>query len=732
MGPVAAAVLWVSQFTGVAAAVAIGNAFIYASATYLLNRAVEALTPKPPKGAGRTLESNYSATDAGAPILLGEVRVGGMEVIPPLTTGNDGRYLHRVHAIAAHECESIEGVYFDDEFFDNSAFNSVTGTDGDGLANSGAGKYQGLAWIRPYLGTNTQNVDYILNQLDSTAFPSTFRGRGITYAAIRYQWNGDVYSSIPNQAYVVRGAIAYDPRIDSSPGNDPANASYQAWTQNPALLLAWYLMNTTIGGGYQSDELDWASFVTAANTCDDTVAVPTASTAPRYTCNGLLLATNEFPENVKILTDAMLGRVIFRDGRWHAHAGQWQTPTFDISKSDWISPLSITFEGGYEKRFARARTWYVDPNRNFQRVQSAPRFNSAYYTADGGEWNDAEFENPLCNNEYEAQRYSEMLLRQSRDQVIITGRLPPRFQDIALWDTGAISDPDLGWSDKTFRCVGINLNSDGSLDGVFQEEQESDWDDLSEGDYNVESTIALPSINPTTPSAPTSLDVGFTNVYGTLLFNIGEPVVRPIGTRYQIIRSNVSTNAAVGTIVYDGDVLRSSVYAPSSSQYYYSRAYVGSYYGPYYPNSAGIAVGPARVQLGQSSASSYSVGNQEITNPGTVTPDANGSLAISAMISGYANNTFDSGTRFSIVCVPTALTTSAVYLTVNPTSAAAINGYRGGNGYFTPNSTTQFVTMNGVFDINSGTDYTFGIQGFKAAGVLLFYEAQLSHLFTRY
>lgn len=705
--------------------------FVYAAGTYLINRAVRALGPKPPKGLGRSLEVNYVATDAGAPIILGEARVGGLECIPPLTSGSNNEYLHRVIAVAGHQCQSFQTAYFDDNAIDDSAFGSVTGTDADGVAGSGAGKYQNKAWLRVYLGTTTQNVDYILNAMDSTAFPSTFRGRNIAYAALRYKFDQDVYTSIPANTFVMRGVIAYDPRLDSSPGNDITNASYAAWTKNPALLLAWYLTNTTIGGAYAADEIDWTTVVTAANTCDADVNIPTATTQDRYTCNGMLIASHDFIENVKILADSMLGRVMFRDGKWRIQAGQWQTPTFDIAKSDWCSALSITFEGGRDKRFARARCWYVDASRNWQRVECQPRYNATYYAADGNEWNDTEFEQPLCNNEYEAQRKTEMLLRQSRNQVIIAGRLPPRFQDIALWDTGAISDPDLGWVDKTFRCVGINLNPDGSLDCVFQEEQEDDWDDLAEGDYNAPSTVALPSINPTTPSAPVSLDINFTNVHGTLTFAIGKPVVTPLNARYQIIRSSVSTNAAVGTAIYDGSALSASVYAPSSTQYYYARAYAGSYYGPFYPNTTGIAVGPSRVTLSQASTDSYSIANAEIINPGTYTPDAFSALNLTAVIEGKSNLDKDSGTYFSLVCVPTALTTSAVYLTVNPTSAAAAGGYKGGLIGFVPSS-YQTVTLNGIYDLNSGTNYTFGVQGFKSSGTLSFRQTALSNQVTRY
>jgi hypothetical protein len=572
--------------------------FTYVATVYLIGRAVNSLAPKHPRGLGRSLDANYASTDAGVPMVLGEARVGGLECIPPITSGNNGEYLHRVIAVAGHQCQSFQTAYFDDTATALSDFGSVSGSDSDGVAGSGAGKFQNHVWLRTYLGTTTQNVDFILNAMSPTAFPSTFRGRGITYAALRYKWDQDIYTSIPSQTFVVRGAICYDPRLDISPGFSPTNPSYAAWTQNPALILAWYLTETIVGGSYDPSEIDWTLVVTAANTCDATVNVPTASTAPRYTTNGLLIASNNFIDNVKIIVDSMLGRIIFRDGQWRMHAGQWRTPTFDISKSDWCSPLSITFEGGREKRFARARCWYVDASRNWQRVECQPRANAAYYATDGNEWNDTEFEQPLCNNEYEAQRKTEMLLRQSRNQVIIAGQLPPRFQDIALWDTGAISDPDLGWVDKTFRCVGIDLAPNGSINAVFQEEQSGDWTDLTEAEYNAPSTHALPSINPTTPTEPATFTVT-PNINGTLGFVIGDPVVEPRNTRFQVIRTLTSTNAAVGTVIYDGVMQRIDLASPTSQHYFFARAYAGSYFSPYKPNTLGLNATAGQIDTGQ-------------------------------------------------------------------------------------------------------------------------------------
>lgn len=558
----------------------IASVFVYAAAAALLNR-----ISRPKRrgaGLGTGTEVNYYDSGASIRIVYGKVRVGGMETIPPQLSGDSLEKLHKVLTIAGHEVDSYTDTHFDTININNSFIGPMAFTSSDGQVTGD--KFNGHAWIRRYRGTSTDSADRILCDVNSTRFGLS-RAPGIAKAALTFSYNADIYKAVPTVTFTIQGKRCYDPRLDSSPGADPTNASYAAWTQNPALCLVDYLM-ATYGGEYSADDIDWTTVVTAANACDATVNVP-GGTQPRYTCNGVLMATEDFIKNVRALVDCMLGRVIFRDGKWRIYAGSWQTPTFSIQKSDWISGLSIRFEQGRRKRFNRMHCWYVDANRDWQRVECMPRSNSTYRTADGAEPIDAETEQLLCTNEYETQRKTEFLLRQSRNQITVTGRLPPRFQDVALWDTGTIVFDHFGWNSKTFRCTGMDLHEDGSMDGVFLEEQSGDWTDLDAADYNTESTATLPVTNATQPSAPLGLSVT-PNLNGTLLFSWNRPVVAPAGYRYELVMSTNSANAAVGSTIWSGNAERVELVAPYAPRFYFVRAYANSQYGPFSPNTFGV------------------------------------------------------------------------------------------------------------------------------------------------
>lgn len=578
--------------TGISVAVStfIATVFVYAASAVLLNAAAKALAPKRRSAAGLagSQEVNYFDTGAGIRIAYGTTQTGGMETIPPVTSGVNNRFLHKLITIAGHETEGLH-CQFDTTSIQISSLNPNTGANSDIDGQVVLGTYSGHAWVRYYTGNSlAPTYDHRFNNLTSNGYAQNLQARatGITTAAITLLFNSEIYKSVPVFSFRYNGKKIYDPRLDVTPGASPFNTTYAPTANpNPALALADYLMSP-FGGGYDSDEIDWTTVVSAANYCEGSVAIPTAATRRRYTCNGVVIATTPFIENVKLLVDSMLGRIIFADGKWRIYAGSWKTPSFTITQNDWISGLSIKFEQGLGKRFNKGHCWYIDKDRNYQRVECLPQSDSGYLAVDGSS-EEAETEQLLCDNEYEAQAKARLLLRQSRNQIIISGTLPPRFQDIAIWDTGTIVYEMFGWSSKTFRATNLSMRPDGAIDCVFSEEQEDDWDDLLEADYNTQSITPLPSPNATFASEPSSF-TATEQINGTILFSMGTPIIKPPGSRFQILRGVNSDNAGTATIVYEGDSAIVPLVMPTSRHWYWSRCITNSQVSAYQPNTFGI------------------------------------------------------------------------------------------------------------------------------------------------
>lgn len=645
---------------------AIGTILEYAAIAELLSAAQKALAPNSKSGVGANLETSYYSSEASIRIVYGQIKASGMQTIPPITYGAQGEMLASVLTLAGHEVDSITDAWFDSNNIPTTSIAAITGATSDG--NVTLGKYVNVARIRRYTGTLTQNADWILvnvaGQVSGSPFTAAFRGRGIAYVATELQFDANIYTNVPNQTFLIQGKKVYDPRLDSTqPGGSGsqrvATPSTWAFSSCPALCLADYLM-AIFGGEYDPSEIDWSTVMVAANVCDfvltGSLTTPDGD-QPRYACNGALLASEggggqPFTDNVQLLVNSMLGRVIYANGIWQMFAGSWQTTnTVPINQNDWASGLQITFEQGRAKRFNESHLWFIDPNNNWQRVECAIRSNATYQTADA-EVIPLETDQPFCTFEKEGQRKSEFLLRQTRNQVTISGKLPPRFQGIKLWDTVDVNYGAFGWALKTFRVAGCTLNTDGSIDVSLAEEFENDWDDLLTAEYNAPSTFTTPASGHTIPSAPINLSIS--NLNGTISFDWQPGQIIPKGTKYQIVSYPGSlSNPSSKFVNWSGDATHVLLALPSNSPVWFQvQAFANSDFSAYNPNTFGVAI-----------TASY-------------TPPAAVSSAWSAFLTGTA---FQSGPG-AILTSPTVTAnvvngTTPVYSWTNPggMNAACVN-----------------------------------------------------------
>lgn len=591
-----------------AVAMVVAEVFVYAAATEIINTisgSDSSANSIPGSGAG--LGVNYASTDASARIIFGTVRCGGMETLPPITSGANGELLQKCLTIAGHQIDSygtatLGAYYLDDVQIPTASVGAIAGNVNDGVLSTT--KFSGVAWIRGYTGASTETVDYIFQQ---AVIQPSFLGKGLAKVFFTFKFNTDIYKGIPFPTVIPNGARVYDPRLDTTNGGSGAHryATPSTWEfvhgaetynsqsigSNPALCLAYYLMSI-MGGEVDPVEIDWTTVIAAANVCDAQVNIPNGSggstTQDRYTCNGVLSASvQDWTDNIKPLADAMLGNVILANGVWRMYAGGWQTPTTSILKSDWVSGCQFTFDGGRDSRFNRSRCFFMDGVQNYTRQECFARSNATYKAADGNEDIDLVTQQLLTTNEYEAQRKAEFLLHGSRNQVQISGKLPPRFQGLLMWDTVTVTYDVFGWVSKTFRVVALKINIDGSVDVGLREEQDTDWTDPLYTDYGVPSTQALPTINPTTPTEPTSLTLA-PLLNGSVLFDWGRPIIEPTNTIYRLIRSTNSANAAVGTVVWQGNARQVALIVPTSDHWYYVQTQANSYLSLYQPNTFGI------------------------------------------------------------------------------------------------------------------------------------------------
>lgn len=546
-----------------------------AGLSFVTGGIAQALAPKPKRPRPR-FDVSYDGTLEPRRIIYGQVRVAGMQTIPAWTSGDGNKFLHELQTIAGHQCEDMTDVHFNQDVIVDADIGAVSGTLNDGVVG-GSGPYAAKAWIRRLLGTSGQTADYILDTA-FTAWTSNHRGRGNACLALQYEVDEDVYKTgKPQVTVVTKGKICYDPRLDSSPGNDPTNASYRAYTTNPPLCLADYLIDTDLGCKIPTTKIDWDLVVAAANECDENVTIPPASpttTQDRYTCNVVLEeAANEAErrENIAILVGAMMGSFGFRGGKYRMYAGAARSSTFTLTDSDLVGPVSMPTELPAERKYNYVSGRFLDATRNYQQLPFEPRSNSSYETNDGGR-KPREVEFPACTAQYEAQRNGIITLKRSRRKTEISALWGMSAYRIRPGDVGTITLSEWGVAAQLVVCQTWKLLPNFTIEASFIDELASDWDDPAVGDYTVPTSGAGPSSGDFIPAAVQNFTA--IPVQDGILFQWEPPANATIGTLYSIYEYTAATPFSSATKVAANltGTSRTLIKSDTTTRYYWITA----------------------------------------------------------------------------------------------------------------------------------------------------------------
>jgi hypothetical protein len=673
-----------------------------------LAKAAQMLIGKP-KMPRPSQDVEYSGTVEARRIIYGEMLCGGMNVIPPLCSGSNNDFLHQVIVVAGHECNSLGQVYFNRDAV--GTLTAITGSADDGKVLGG--RYINRAWVRCYVGSDTQTTDFKL----ATAFPSQWtashRGRGVAYIALTYEFNEDVYrQGKPEVTCLVQGKKVYDPRLDGTraggSGSHRVNdATTWAYSTNPALCLADYLLDARLGLGEDAARIDYDLVADAADICDEFVTVPGGSQR-RYTCNVVLNATDRFEDNIEVLAQAMAGVCYYSGGKWRMFPGAWQTPSFSLGVDSLVEGgIRLVTALPYERRHNSVRGTFIDPTKNWQKVEFRAIVNSTYVANDGEQtWLDADF--AATTDEYEAQRHAILLNRRSRLRQSATLRCNMSAYGIRPFETGTVTIPELGWSGKTVRCEGWNFDPSGFVEIVIREEASTDWNDPLTTDYLAPGSITTPTPTNYVPPPPTSLSlVGMTSA---IYFSWTPPADLPADAGYELFEHTASTPFSSATLIWSGNSTAAFIVKTDTTvRYYWVRTKMpAGGVSTTEPPAAGVAgssntvsgtlaasAAPSAISK-TDSGSSITTASTTVTATGGTAPytyswvRTSGSTLITANSASAATTTFtgtplvnnttydavfrctvtDNAAATKTVDVTVSITRAAMFLTVSPASLA--------------------------------------------------------------
>jgi hypothetical protein len=181
--PVQIAAYFIAATSATGFAAAAITALSYVGVSMVTSWAVSALSPKPDFSSFSSsgLQVNTREPAAAHDFVYGEIRKGGTVSFYE-STGDENKYLHQVIVLAGHEVNDIGDIYINDE---------IATIDAGGFVTSGA--WNSKIRIKKHKGDQTEADSDLVSE---TSVDSNFKGLGISYLYVRYEFDQDVFANV--------------------------------------------------------------------------------------------------------------------------------------------------------------------------------------------------------------------------------------------------------------------------------------------------------------------------------------------------------------------------------------------------------------------------------------------------------------------------------------------------------------------------------------------------------
>lgn len=502
---------------GYALSLGIGAA-AFATIGYGIKRSIDV---KDPSAFDPSTNYQVSLRDTLAPrnIVYGIAKVGGA-IAYGNSTGTDNREMYLAVAHTGHEIDSFLKWFIDDrtvavadvDVAGDGSVDGDTAATGHGISPFGGTP---VAYLRGHLGTAAQAADTMLDSA-FTEWTTNHRARGCAYTVLRAdllttagseaRWDG---GPPQNLAALIKGKKVYDPRLDGTfvgavygagvGAHRLATPSTWAWSDNPALCVADYMIDTDLGPGWATARIDYDSIAVAADACDVAVAIPTATTEKRFTCNGVLTTAASYQDNLESLCSSGV-RLRYYKGQWHVFANVYEAPSFSFDEDDLIGDIDFQAEPEFEDRYNLIKGAYFDPLRKYELSPFIEVSSTLESVRDDNEELPKEIRLPFTNSEYMAQRIAFRHVAQAAQTGICILRLGYQAIDVRVGDVISVTVDELGWVSKVFRVVGWTHVDFQGVELKLKEDISTAYDDPIEADYGTRTAAGVISFGRVLPA----------------------------------------------------------------------------------------------------------------------------------------------------------------------------------------------------------------------------------------
>jgi len=397
---------------------------------------------------------NVQTSQAAIPIVYGTMRTGINRVYIN-TTGTNNDKLHIVGVLSEGECDSIYNseVYLGDDLI------STYGSDATYTFHNGA---------------TDQTYDTTLNGYDSDWTDSL---RNTTYLYLRFTFNRDKFSSFPDITTVMKGRKLYDPRTATT-----------VWSNNPALVI-WDLMtNGFYGLGWETTDLDSASFQTVATWLETN----------GYTFNGCIREREAALDLLIKCLDNFRGALIWSGGTWKLMVLKYDASVMTVTDDDIVEGSHKAARLSVQNVINTCRIKYSNAANNYT-IEDLIVDDPASITTDG-ETRESELYLNGTTSYSQAQKIAAYKIDRARLDGVYSFVGRPRLLALEPGDMITITTSPWSWTSQVARVVETVPMANYQVGITLMKETSSLYDDSVNTATHTQYTTSLPNPKSVPPS----------------------------------------------------------------------------------------------------------------------------------------------------------------------------------------------------------------------------------------
>jgi len=454
--------------------------------------------PRTPLGQLDRLNASINP-NAGRTMVLGETAMGtDIRYVEP--SGDDQEFIDYIIGLACHRVQSIDEIWFEDRF----------------VSTIGLG-------IDPYWDGYLEIATRVEGRDDNTIainggalWGSTRRLTGCAYVWFRIRRSGltrkaesPFVGGLPSRITIKgKGQPCYDPRQDGSIGGSGYHRAdnQDSWPwgdhcKNTAIQILAYLLGWRINGelsvgrGLDPALIDMASFVTAANICDEDVPLKAGGTEKRYR-SAAVISEDDDP------AQALAGLLAACNGRLRDVGGRL---TLAIMHDDLATAAGDP--GLFDDDVLSGFTWDPAPNlpdiRNIVRGKYIDPSDEALYqlvdypevssAAVGGVDRILPLNLVAVESPTQAQRIAHQVMMRTQYQRKFSAVFSNRAWKYQVGDIVPLTFGPLGWTEKLFRVDSQTITYDGTcpMDLIEEDAAIYAWDAATQEKDAIEAGAAI-------------------------------------------------------------------------------------------------------------------------------------------------------------------------------------------------------------------------------------------------